>query len=121
MIDREIYTNFRSKDILIGGFDDIQILFRYLYMDENHSVIFNNGICNLELTMTPDMLIKRKNMNFPHLEPMLCDINLNEFIGIIDQLKHSKAVQFPDYFTNRWEEIKSITLDNLVLNRKNSI
>lgn len=115
--DREVYRKFRSKDILAHGFDEITILLRYLYMSEEHFVVVDNGLCKLEIRMTPSMQLTAKNLNFPDVPASTRDIVLPELLGIIEQLEEAPAVEFPQRFQNRWEEIKTICADNLVNNR----
>lgn len=116
--DREVYRNFRSKDILVHGFDEITILLRYLYMSEEHFVVVDNGLCKLEIRMNPSMQLTAKNLNFPNVPASTRDIVLSELLGIIEQLEEAPATEFPKSFSNRWEEVKTICLGNLVHNHK---
>lgn len=115
--DREVYRKFRSKDILLHGFDEITILLQYLYMSEEHFVVADNGLCKLEIRMNPAMQLTAKNLNFPDVPASTRDIVLPELLGIIEQLEEAPAVEFPQRFQNRWEEIKTICAGNLVNNR----
>ena len=115
--DREVYSNFRSKDILMHGFDEIKILLQYLYMSEEHFVVVDNSICKLEIRMSPSMQLTAKNLNFPNIPASARDIVLPELLGIIEQLEETPAAEYPKSFQNRWEEIKTICADNLVNNR----
>lgn len=106
----------RTKDILIEGFDNIQILQRYLYMSEDHFIEIINRIgVKLQIRMGADLDYWCKNMNFPDLP----DMNWSErmttrtMLSIIEQLKNAPAVQFPERFSSRWEEIQSITMMNV--------
>lgn len=97
----------RKADVL-KGFDEIKTLFQYLYMDEDHYITVSNGICDLQIHMSENLLLRCKNMNFTDLPDSGRDIDLLELLNIIAQLKESKPVEFPERFKNRWEEIKSI-------------
>ena len=112
----------RNKDMLFA-FDDMAILMQYLYMDPNNKILIHNAInVPLEISMYIDkdecIYIKSKNLNFPDVPAA----NFTESFHpetmhrIIEQLKTEKAIEFPDQFNNRWEEIKTITKANLSLN-----
>ena len=61
-----------------------------------------------------------QNMNFPDL-PETCwaeTMTINVTLDVIEQLKEEPAVEFPQRFENRWEEIKMLTQANLSLNMK---
>ena len=101
--------------------EEIPIMYQYLYMDENHFITVDNGVTKLEIRMTDGCFFKAKNLKFPDVP----DLNYTDMmtipnmLGIIDQLKHSPAVEFPTCFTNRWEEIKTITNTNVAQNKMN--
>ena len=38
-------------------------------------------------------------------------------LAIISQLKEQRALEFPERFESRWDEIKGITLMNVVQNK----
>ena len=109
----------RTNDILIGGFDNICTLQRYLYMSEEHYIEIENIIgVKLQIRMRENLHYYCKNMNFPNL-PDICwsDNMTNEnMLAIIDQLKEKPAVEFPNSFKSRWEEIVTITSANVVQN-----
>lgn len=106
------------------SFDDIPILLQYLYMSEEHKILIHNAInVPLEIFIVTDeknnISFGCRNLNFPELPPMnyTDDAHPETLLRIISQLKKEKAVQFPQRFDNRWEEIKEITLTNLSLNK----
>ena len=90
-------------------------------MCEDHYVTVDNGITKLEIRMTDGCYFKAKNLRFPDLP----DLNYTDMMtipnmfGIIDQLKHVPAIEFPTCFSNRWEEIKTITIANVAQNKMN--
>lgn len=110
----------RTVDTLLD-LEDIPIPWQYLYMSEDHYVTVDNGLTKLEIRMTDNCYFKAKNLRFPELP----DLNYTDMmtipnmLGIIDQLKTVQAVEFPTCFTNRWEEIKAITLANVAQNKMN--
>ena len=57
------------------------------------------------------------NLSFPDLEETLFEQGLNYWLAVIERLEDKPAIEFPNSFKNRWEEIKTITQTNLALNR----
>ena len=110
----------RSANILFD-MEEISILYQYLYMDENNSIIVDNGITQLQIRMNDSCYFISKNLRFPDVpEISYTDMmTIPNMLGIIDQLKSVPAVEFPTCFTNRWEEIKTITNTNVAQNKMN--
>ena len=108
----------RTVDTLLD-FEEIPVLWQYLYMNEDHSIIIDNGVTKLEIRMTEHCYFVAKNLRFPDVP----DLNYTDMmtipnmLGIIDQLKNIPAIEFPTCFTNRWEEIKTITNVNVAQNK----
>ena len=48
--------------------DDVNIIYKYLYMDSKNKITFNNGVANLTIRMNENFAILCKNENFPNLE-----------------------------------------------------
>lgn len=101
--------------------EEIPILYQYLYMDENHSIVINNGVTTLQIRMTDSCYFMSKNLKFPDVHEMSYTdmMTIPNMLGIIDQLKKVPAVEFPTCFTNRWEEIKTIVDTNVAQNKMN--
>ena len=101
--------------------EEIPILYQYLYMDEGRFITVDNGVTKLEIRMTEGCFFKAKNLKFPNLPDLdyTAMMTIPNMLGIIDQLKHVPAVEFPTCFTNRWEEIKTITGTNAAQNKMN--
>jgi hypothetical protein len=110
----------RTTDILFE-LEEIPILWQYLYMSEDHYITIDNGVTKLEIRMTENCYFHAKNLSFPNLPDMSYTdmMTIPNMLGIIDQLKHSTAVEFPTCFANRWEEIKTITNTNVAQNKMN--
>lgn len=108
----------RTKDDLID-IEEVSIFYQYLYL--GMTITFNNGLTNLTLTMDENFYTKCVNENFPDLPPSnFTDmLTLPYILGVIEILKESKATEFPDTFANRWEEIRTITLAQVGLNKAN--
>ena len=45
--------------------EEIPILWQYLYMNEDHYVIVDNGVAKLEIRMRENCSFHAKNLNFP--------------------------------------------------------
>lgn len=102
----------RTNDILLEGFQDILTLQRYLYMNEDHSVTVENTIgVKLEIRMREDLEYTCKNKDFPEFpESNWSDRMTNAtMLDIISQLKEEPAVEYPEAFCSRWDEIKWVT------------
>ena len=98
--------------------EEIPILWQYLYMNEDHYVIVDNGVTKLEIRMRENCSFHAKNLNFPDLPDLeYTDMMIiPNMLGIIDQLKNIPPIEFKD-FASRWDEIRTITLANVVQNR----
>jgi hypothetical protein len=99
--------------------DEIPILWQYLYMNPEHYITVDNGVTKLEIRMRDNCSFHAKNLNFPDLPDLeYTDMMvIPNMLGIIDQLKNVPAIEFPAEFKSRWEELKTITLANVVQNR----
>lgn len=100
--------------------DDIAILLKYLYIDENACVIVENSIglhlkimMNEHLGLTKVLLDGAVKDQHPIEDN---DMTPSVLHDVVSQLKEQPAAQFPERFKNRWEEIKTITSSNLALN-----
>ena len=112
----------RTTDTLFD-LEEISVLYQYLYMNENHYVTVDNGLTLLEIRMTDGCYFKAKNLKFLDVpEHSYTDMmTIPNMLGIIDQLKHTPAAEFPTCFTNRWEEIRTITITNVGHNKMNQM
>lgn len=98
--------------------EEIPVLWQYLYMNEDHYVTVDNGVAKLEIRMRENCSFHAKNLNFPDLPDLeYTDMMIiPNMLGIIDQLKSIPPIEFED-FKSRWDEIRTITLANVVQNR----
>ena len=87
-------------------------------MNEDHYVTVDNGVAKLEIRMRENCSFHVKNLNFPDLPDLeYTDMMIiPNMLGIIDQLKNIPPIEFKD-FKSRWDEIRTITLANVVQNR----
>lgn len=101
--------------------NDVATIYKYLYLSENNKITYNNGLTDLTVRMNDNYDILCKNEKFPDLP----ETNFNEMfsvsyvLGLIEILKNQSATEHPTVFTNRWEEIKTITSADLALNFNN--
>lgn len=108
----------REKEIL-----EKTILNQFLYMSEDNFVEYNQDDgTTLEIRIDEDLdYISNYTKScgaLSHLVPLRVtnSMNLATLIGIIENIKKQKPKMENTRFKNRWEEIESITLDNLALN-----
>ena len=109
----------RDRDMLFN-FDEIKILWQYLYLSEEHSIKVENMLgIPLEFSMDENGVVWKKNLHFPEV-PKTCEcLKIPIWLGIIEQLKTKPAEEIPNgRFKNRWDEIRTLTLTTVALNRK---
>ena len=102
----------------LDAIDDISMLLKYLYMDEDAYVLFENSIgVKFKLTIDKNLELTRTMVNGVSSPVSIDgnDITPSVLLAIVEQIKEQPAEQFPDRFTNRWEEIKTMTLSNIAL------
>ena len=100
----------RNKEMFLK-FEEMKMLYQYLYMDEEHSILIKNAIdVPLSLRMNENGAILCKNMNFPEFEETnwTGNMTLQTVSAIIEQLKKTPSVELPEIVNNRWDEIKTI-------------
>lgn len=112
----------REKEIL-QKLKDITILNQFLYISEDNFVEYNQDDgTTLEIRIDEDLdYISNYSKScgaLSHLVPLRVtnSMNLTTLIGIIENIKKQKPKMENTRFKNRWEEIESITSDNLALN-----
>ena len=110
----------RTVDRLFA-LEEIPILLQYLYMSEEHRISYDNVVTRLTIRMTDNLQILCKNESFPRVPEMNLteDMTPSYMLSIIEVLKEEKPVEFPDRFSSRWDEIKTITLTNVAQNKMN--
>jgi hypothetical protein len=108
----------RTKDVLFNDFNDIIVLYRYLYMSEDHFIDVETPMTTLRITLTENLNFRCKNLRFPDLPEMSYNdmMTLNQTLGIIDQLRKRPGELHFNETDSRWDEIKKITQANLGLN-----
>lgn len=99
----------RYKNVLLQGFDEMQTLLRYLYIEEKVTV--NNSIdVPLELSMTETGRIICRNMNYPDFDPTdyTEHMDVETCMAIAEQLREKEPEMKKTMLKNRWEEIKTV-------------
>lgn len=108
----------RSRDIL-EKLDKVNLIQKYLYMAEDHHIDIYNAINTpLRIYMDERCNVWCKNMNFPDTPPMNYseEMSVGMWLAAVDILSVQPAVEFPNRFKNRLEEISQITMMNLAIN-----
>lgn len=88
----------------LNKLDDLKILYEFLYIDENNSIIYNNGLTDLEIKMDENFNLKAKNLSTGIEIFFNQQMDISSTLEIIDILKETSA-QISE-FENRWEEIR---------------
>lgn len=109
----------RTKDELFQ-LGEVSTFLQYLFMSEKHTITYNNGLTNLKIRMDENFNILCQNLSFPDVPE--CDFTEQMtplyMLGVIQILQETPPEEFKGSFKSRWDEIKTITLTNLALNRK---
>ena len=82
---------------------EIDYLLKYLFLNEENYIIFNNGIVNLKITMDQKCNLKSKIVDDPYDNETIFQIRIPVLFEIIKQLKEMKTNNFA--FSNEWERI----------------
>ncbi len=109
----------RDREMLFA-FDEIETLWQYLYLSEEHTVEVKNSIgVPLQFSMDEKGVIWKKNLNFPDIPETQDILVIPAWLSVIEQLKTQPAKEIPNgRFKNRWDEIRILTLTDVTLNRK---
>lgn len=87
----------------LNKLNDLKILYEFLYIDENNSIIYNNGLTDLKINMDENFNLKAKNLNTGTEMFFNQQMDIPNTLEIIDILKETPA-QISE-FENRWKEI----------------
>lgn len=105
----------RRNDILIDKMEEIKILLQWFYMSEDNKIKIKGKFANTLVWMDENLEFRGRNLMFENLPEMNCTDTMTVpfMAGLIENLKKENAVNFPDRFSSRWEEIKELALTNL--------
>lgn len=109
----------RDRDMLFD-FDEVKTLWQYLYLSDEHSIEVENTLgVPLEFSMDENGVVWKKNLHFPDVPKTRDRLEIPTWLGIIEKLKEQPAKDIPTgRFKNRWDEIRTLTLTDVALNRK---
>ena len=111
----------RDVDTLLTDFNEIKILYQYLYMSEDHYIDVQALGAVLRITLNENLNFRCQNLNFPDLPATSYNdmMTLNQTLGIIEQLKETPGILGYQKNQSRWEEIAEITQIQVALNVDN--
>lgn len=111
----------RNADILLTDFNEIKLLYQYLYMSEEHYIDVKALGATLRITLTENLNFRCQNLNFPDLPATSYNdmMTLNQALGIIEQLKQTPGILGYQKNQSRWEEIAEITQIQVALTADN--
>ena len=102
----------RRKIEKLEKIEEINILLKYLYLNEENYVTFNNGMTDIRLTMNEDGNLLSVINNDPDDFPTVRRIYIPEILGIIEQLKEQDYNEKDSV----WDRIKVYVSMNMSLN-----
>lgn len=92
----------------LKNFDEVNLLLKYLYINEDHSVKYYNAMgFQFKLRMDDDGELLR-TVNGLETELTSPELTHLELFAIIEQLKKADPEIYPDLFKTRWEEIEQM-------------
>ena len=105
----------RTREVLVEGFEEIKTLMQYLYMDENNYIAIPGTIITFQFFMNEDMEIynydKYTGTKYPR------PLTISDWLACVERLKEQPSDCGYGNFSNKWEEIKTITLMQVALNK----
>lgn len=108
----------RTKDKLYN-IEDMCVLLQYLYLSEDHYIIYTNTLgVSFKVMMDDNYKCKKIGIDtaVPNMEFSFNDLTPEVLSDLVGHLKTRKSM-FPKRFDNKWEEIKEITLASIALNK----
>ena len=105
----------RTREVLVEGFEDVKTLMQYLYMDENNYITIPGQFSKFQFSMDENMEIYNydRHFNIKQHRPL----SLSEWLSCVEHLKGQPSDCDYGNFSNKWEEIKTITLMQVALNK----
>lgn len=106
----------RSKEKL-KQIEEMDILWKYLYLNEENYVIFNNGMNNIKLTMNANGRIFSAIADDPDDFLTIRQIDIPEVFEIIKQLKKQESsFKGSSAIKSEWDRITAFVRMNMSLN-----
>lgn len=107
----------RTREVLTKGLEDVKTLMQYLYMNESHDIIVSGSITKLSIKLADNLEALQKDLSFPHLGYTHRPMHIEEWLAYVEQLKEQPSDCDYGSFKNKWEEIETITLMQVALNK----
>lgn len=79
----------RTREVLVEGFEEVKILFQYLYMNEDHNIDISNGITKLSTKLAENLEVLQMNLSFPHLGYTCRDMRIGEWASLCRTVKRA--------------------------------
>ena len=106
----------RSKEKL-KQIEEMDILWKYLYLNEENYVVFNNGMNDIRLTMNANGRIFSAIADDPDDFPTLRQADFPEVFEIIRQLKEQESsFKGSSAIKSEWDRITAFVRMNMSLN-----
>lgn len=109
----------RSKEKL-KKIEEMDILWKYLYLNEENYVVFNNGMNDIKLTMNANGRIFSAIADDPDDFLTIRQIDIPEAFEIIKQLKKQESsFKGSSAIKSEWDRITAFVRMNMSLNSEN--
>ena len=106
----------RTKEKL-KQIEEMDILWKYLYLNEENYVIFNNGMNDIKLTMNANGRIFSTIADDPDDFPTIRQVDIPETFEIIKQLKKQESsFKGSSTIKSEWDRIIAFVRMNMLLN-----
>ena len=106
----------RTKEKL-KQIEEMDTLWKYLYLNEENYIIFNNGMNNIKLTMNANGRIFSTIADDPDDFPTIRQIDFCEIFEIIKQLKKQESTfKGSSSIKSEWDRITAFVRMNMSLN-----
>lgn len=110
-------TQFGRTKEKLKQIEEMDILWKYLYLNEENYVIFNNGMQQYKLTMNANGKIFSAIADDPDDFPTIRQIDIPETFEIIKQLKKQESsFKGSSEIKSEWDRIKAFVRMNMSLN-----
>ena len=97
--------------------EEMDILWKYLYLNEENYVVFNNGMNDIRLTMNANGRIFSTIADDPDDFPTIRQVDIPEIFEIIKQLKKQESsFKGSSEIKSEWDRITAFVRMNISLN-----
>ena len=110
-------TRFRRTKEKLKQIAEMDILWKFLYLNEGNYVVFNNGMNNIKLTMNANGRIFSTIADDPDDFPTIRQVDFAETFEIIKQLKKQESsFKGSSAIKSEWDRIMAFVRMNMSLN-----